>query len=173
MKRLTIMTLVSCLVVAFIVIGFSISFAGPQEIKQIPGPITIKLKPDLVVDAIYGHCPDCRCGRTNFGNHYLVEYQEDIIVYIVNQGKVASAPCKLKIELYDVLWHAKTGKKAVIIKDVPRLNPGQRYGIDERGEYLYRKSDGIKATVDSTNVVDESNERNNSMTVHECEPELI
>ena len=47
MRKVAIITLVSCLVVAFIVIGLSVSFAGPQEIKPPPikKPIPSPLKP--------------------------------------------------------------------------------------------------------------------------------
>ncbi len=41
------------------------------------------------------------------------------------------------------------------------------------GGFLYRKRPGITATIDSTNVVTESNEGNNTKTVKECAVRLI
>jgi len=138
--------------------------AAPVDTEKLQRPISIPL-PDLVVTGIYGaRCPDCGCGRTNFGNHPLVEYLEDIQVNVKNQGRVASAPCTLTIELYDVVG----SRRAVINKNIPGLNAGQSLSVQERGEFLFRKSDGIRATIDSTRVVNESNEGNNSMTVREC-----
>jgi len=173
MKKVTIITLVVSLMTIF---GAAvISYAGPPVPTQpLPGPLIEKEKlqeripiplPDLVVTHIKGgNCPDCRCGRTNFGNHPLVEYMEDINVYVKNQGKATSDPCTLKITLYDVVG----GRTAVITKAVPALAPDGLELITEGGEFLFRKRTGITATVDATNVVPESNEANNSMTVHEC-----
>jgi len=147
------------------VLGY-LSIANGELQKQPPrAPLVIK--PDLVVTDIYNSsCPSCMLGRTDFQNHPLVDYAEDIEVRIKNQGNAPSRPCKLKIELFDNVG----ARRAVIIKDAPGLNPGEGIRIKERGEYLFRKSDGIKATVDSTNVVDESDETNNSKTIKECTP---
>ncbi len=94
---------------------------------------------------------------------------EDISVRVFNQGKATSAACKLTIKLYDIVGE----RSAVITKDVPSLEPDHGRYLMERGEFLFRKRTGIKATVDSTNVVHESNERNNSKTVNECISEFI
>jgi len=146
----------------FLLIGIGTLLVVAQPKPPMPPPI---LKPDLVVTDIYGlRCPNCGCGKTDFQNHPLVEYQENIRVRILNQGKAPSAPCKLKIELYDVIG----GRMHTIIKVIPRLEPGEVIFINELGEFLYKKSTGIKATIDSTNVVNESNERNNEKIVHEC-----
>jgi hypothetical protein len=138
--------------------------APAVETERLRRPVPLPL-PDLVVTGIYGaRCPDCGCGRTNFGNHPLVEYLENIQVNVKNQGRAASAACTLTIELYDVVG----SRRVVITKSIAALNAGQSLSVEERGEFLFRKSDGIKATVDSTRVVIESNEANNSMTVREC-----
>ena len=143
--------------------------APPVDTERLQRPISIPL-PDLVVTGIYGaRCPDCGCGRTNFGNHPLVEYLEDIQVNVKNQGRAASGPCTLTIELYDVVG----SRRVVITKSITALNAGQSLSVQERGEFLFRKSDGIRATIDSTRVVIESNEGNNSMTVRECTIYLI
>jgi len=171
MKRSAKKVIASLIGTLFLLIGIGTLLVVAQPKPPMPPPI---LKPDLVVrdilgrpgyPGIYGRsCPKCGCGKTDFQNHPLVEYQEDIIVHIFNQGVAPSAPCKLKIELYDVIG----GRMHTIIKDVPRLEPGRGIEITEIGEFLYRKSTGIKATIDSTNVVAESDEDNNKKTVNEC-----
>jgi len=171
MKNIFRILMTSFFVAIFIAFMVSSSFAqiqpkvkAPVDTKELQKPIPIPL-PDLIVTNIYGDsCPNCGCGRTNFQNHPLVEYQEGIRVYVRNQGRAASGACTLKIELYDVIG----GRMAVINKNVPGLEAGGGTIIVESGEFLYRKSSGIKATIDSTNVVNESNERNNSKTVYEC-----
>jgi hypothetical protein len=168
-KRIWMMSVLGFLSVVLV---FSLSFvqaqikpkAGPVDTEKLQKPIPIPL-PDLVVTGIYGaRCPDCGCGRTNFGNHPLVEYLEDIQVNVKNQGRAASGPCTLTIELFDVVG----SRRAVINKNIPGLNAGQSLSVQERGEFLFRKSDEIRATIDSTRVVIESNEGNNSMTIRDC-----
>ncbi|NWF93656.1 MAG: hypothetical protein HXY46_12110 [Syntrophaceae bacterium] len=171
MKKRAGLSVVTC-VVAICLVAI-IPIASGQEQPKVKTPVaTEKLikplpLPDLIVLDIYGTaCPNCGCGRTNFQNHPLVEYQEDIWVRVRNQGRGASDSCTLKIELYDVIG----GRMAVINKSVPKLQPGGEYMAEERGEFLYRKSSGIKATIDSTNAVAELNEANNTKTVTECAP---
>jgi hypothetical protein len=172
MREMTRILKMSLLGVIFVTLISSLSFAvdpiepktGIIDTEKLGKPIPIPL-PDLVVTDIYGGtCPNCGCGRTNFQNHLLVEYQEDIIVKVRNQGNAASGPCTLRIQLYDVIG----GRMATINKSVPRLERGSGQTIIEHGEYLYRKSTGIVATIDSTNTVNESNEANNTKTVNEC-----
>jgi hypothetical protein len=172
MKKKKTIRLVLASVLVLIILGcFAISYAiDTAQFKQPSKQLQLKLKPDLVVKGIFGHnCPDCECGRTNFGNHSLVEYLENIQVGVWNQGKAKSAACTLKIEFYDVIG----GRNVVLTKPVPELNANQSINIVENGEFLFKKSTGIKATVDSTGVVSESNETNNSMTVNNCVLYLI
>jgi hypothetical protein len=167
MKKKKNSRLVLAGVLVLIILGcFAISYAiDTAQFKQPYKELRLKLKPDLVVTGIFGHnCPDCNCGKTNFSNHSMVEYIENIQVGVWNQGKAKSASCTLKIEHYDVIY----GRSKVITKTVPELNPNQSVNIVANGEFLFRKDKGITATVDSTNIVSESNETNNSMNVWNC-----
>lgn len=157
--------IVVALITMLLMLGyFAITNGGEPQLQQPPVGAVVVVKPDLVVTGICFKKCGCQCGRTNFGTHRLVRYSEDLRVYIKNQGGAASVPCKLRIELYDNVGC----RKAVITKDVGALGPGKSACIEEKGEYLWRLADGIKATVDSTNVVNESNEGNNILTVREC-----
>ncbi|MBM4146354.1 MAG: hypothetical protein FJ240_08795 [Nitrospira sp.] len=163
-KRKNIRILLAFVSVLLVFGYFSVTYAVDPAIIQQPA-LQVLPMPDLVVRGIYGyHCPDCTCGRTNFGNHRLVEYLENIQVDVWNKGRAASAACTLKIEFYDVIG----GRNVVLSKPIPALNPNQSINIVENGEFLFRKSTGIKATADSTGVVVESDEKNNTLTVQEC-----
>jgi hypothetical protein len=165
------------LIAITMVVLVSLSFAAeqpkiksPVDTKELQKQIAVPL-PDLIVTGIYGNsCPNCGCGSTNYQNHPVVEYQEDIVLSVKNQGAADSGPCTLRLEFYDVI----SGRTAVFSIPVPGLRRGEEKtftGIS--GGILYRKRPGITATIDSTNVVAESNEGNNTKTVNECNVRLI
>ena len=166
------------LIAIAMVVMISLSFAAepqpriksPVDTKELQKPISVPL-PDLIVVDIFGRsCPDCGCGSTNYQNHPMVEYQEDIALTVKNQGLADAAPCTLRLEYYDVI----SGRTAVFNIPVPGLRHGEeRYFTGVSGGILYRKSSGITATIDSTSVVPESNEGNNTKTVKECKVRLI
>ncbi len=134
--------------------------------KEIPIPL-----PDLIVIDIFGlSCPNCQCGGIDFQNHPIVEYQEGVEVIVKNQGTADAGPCSFKLEFYDVI----SGRTAVFTIPVPGLRRGEeKILLAISGVFLYRKSPGITATIDSTSVVPELNERNNTKTVKECKVRLI
>lgn len=157
-KNISVISLIIFLIFTYIAISNAIEPQMPTS------PLTATIKADLTVtDIKFGHC-GCKCGKTDFGTHPLVRYSENLYVIITNKGNAKSAPCKLKIELYDNVG----SKKVTIVKDVPEIAPNTTTTIKETGEYLWRIADGITATVDSTNVVSESNETNNTLNVKQC-----
>jgi hypothetical protein len=178
MKRAARILTISFVITISIVGMISLSFtaepqpkikgaAAPEKLQK---PISVPL-PDLIVTGIYGrNCPNCGCGSTNFQNHPIVEYQEDIVLSVKNQGLADSGPCTLRLEFYDVI----SGITAVFAIPVPGLRRGEeKIFTRTSGGILYRKSPGITAIIDSTNVVTESNEGNNTKTVKECSVRLI
>ena len=178
MKRIWRVLLISFAITVSTVVMISLSLAvdpikpktgivESERVRPVSGPL-----PDLIVTGIYGSsCPNCGCGSSNYQNHPIVEYQEDIILSVKNQGAADSGPCSLRLEFYDVI----SGRIGVFPSiPVPGLRRGEEKiftGIS--GGLLYRKRPGITATIDSTNVVAESNEGNNSKTVNECNVRLI
>ncbi len=166
------------LIAIAMVVMISLSFAAepqpkiksPVDTKELQKPISVPL-PDLIVTGIYGkNCPNCGCGSTNYQNHPIVEYQEDIVLSVKNQGLADSGPCTLRLEFYDVI----SGRTAVFAIPVPGLRRGEeKIFTGTTGGILYRKSPGITAIIDSTNVVTESNEGNNTKSVKECSVRLI
>ena len=178
MKRRARILTISFVITISIIVMTSLSFAadpikpkaGAVDAEKLAKPISVPL-PDLIVTGIYGrNCPNCGCGSTNFQNHPIVEYQEDIVLSVKNQGLADSGPCTLRLEFYDVI----SGITAVFAIPVPGLRRGEeKIFTGTTGGILYRKSPGITAIIDSTNVVTESNEGNNTKTVKECSVRLI
>jgi hypothetical protein len=178
MKKITRILMMSFVITISILVMISLSLAidpmkpktGVVDNEKLQKPISVPL-PDLIVTGIYGSsCPNCGCGSTNYQNHPVVEYQEDVVLSVKNQGAADSSPCTLRLEFYDVI----SGRTAVFSIPVPGLRRGEEKtftGIS--GGILYRKRPGITATIDSTNVVAESNEGNNTKTVNECNVRLI
>jgi len=178
MKRITRVLMMSFVITISTVVMISLSLAvdpikpktGIVDTEKLQKPISVPL-PDLIVTGIYGRsCPNCGCGSTNYQNHPIVEYQEDIVLSVKNQGSADSGPCTLRLEFYDVI----SGRTAVFAIPVPGLRRGEeKIFTGTTGGFLYRKSPGITAIIDSTNVVAESNEGNNTKTVKECSVRLI
>ena len=178
MKRITRVLTMNLVIAISAVVMISLSFAvdpikpktGIVGTEKLQKPISVPL-PDLIVTGIYGRsCPNCGCGSTNYQNHPIVEYQEDIVLSVKNQGSADSGPCTLRLEFYDVI----SGRTAIFAIPVPGLRRGEeKIFTGTTGGFLYRKSPGITAIIDSTNVVAESNEGNNTKTVKECSVRLI
>jgi len=178
MKRITRVLIMSFIVTISTVVMISLSLAvdpikpktGIVDTERLQKPISVPL-PDLIVTGIYGNsCPNCGCGSMNYQNHPIVEYQEDIVLSVKNQGSADSGPCTLRLEFYDVI----SGITARFNIPVPGLRRGEEKTFTgTSGGILYRKRPGITAIIDSTNVVTESNEGNNTKTVNECNVRLI
>jgi subtilase family serine protease len=178
MNKITKVLMMSFAITISTVVMISLSLAvdpikpktGIVDPEKLQKPISVPL-PDLIVTGIYGSsCPNCGCGSTNYQNHPIVEYQEDIVLSVKNQGSADSGPCTLRLEFYDVI----SGRTAVFNIPVPGLRRGEeKIFTGTTGGFLYRKRPGITAVIDSTNVVVESNEGNNTKSINECNVRLI
>ena len=87
------------------------------------------------------------CDADNYGN---------LLVHIKNQGLVAAGPSTLEVDF---------GQYGQILKPVPSLLAGETVTILFPFPYgCFDPDCGFEITVDSEDVIDESNELNNSQT---------
>lgn len=106
---------------------------------QLPADLLILPRPDLIIPMAY---------KVPGG---------DLRVSVRNQGSVKSAACKLSIRLFDSAG-GEIGQKTI---DVPALAPGLTMMLNTPVGSLAPGS-RVDLKVDSTNLVNESNENNNT-----------
>jgi len=114
----------------------------PGCTPEIPKPDLLPVNPDNWVNF---------CDVDNYGN---------LIVHIKNQGTAAAGPSTLEVDFVQY---------GQILKPVPSLLAGETIDILISIPFgCYDPDCGFEITVDSADVIDESNELNNSQTGGLC-----
>ncbi len=145
MKANFFIPLISALLVLFLIPGIlpGVALAADNESEN-NGNSTINGFPDLVIDTF------------NYPEKSATNSHETIEISVKNQGTAASEAAKLNLyigEAYLREW------------DIPQLSPGQNSSIQSTTWIPMSEGlEDIKAIVDETNLVEESDENNNQQT---------
>ena len=121
-----------------IVLALASMMIIPGCTPEIPKPDLVPVNPDNWVNF---------CDVDNYGN---------LEVHIKNQGTAAAGPSTLEVDF---------GQYGQILETVPSLLAGETIDIPISIPFgCYDPDCGFEITVDSADVIDESNELNNSQT---------
>jgi hypothetical protein len=164
MKTITKVFVVAALVFIFASIMLSLSYAEQQTQQMKPAekmkPVPPKLAADLKIDNIYGDSY-CACKSA------LVQVNAILMVGIyvsVSNMRDVLTPATISVTFFNY----RTGQ-LMTVKENVTLNPSERRVCAVVVEpVLARKSTGIKAEIQPSGNVVDSNPANNVMTVYEC-----
>jgi hypothetical protein len=171
MKRVTIIGLVVGLMTIFLAV--TISYAAPPApkqplVQQAPvKPIIPKPRTDLKVDAIHSH--RCKCDLSDVDAFYMGNIMVNVSNNYMQSGGV-STTATLTVTYHDL----SSGGPVTVTKNIPTLNPYptnpwalQNFVVVDH-PVLVKRSGGIRAEIQPTGIVVDSNPANNIMIVRDC-----